>query len=102
MPDIASLQDQHHDPVDTGHDGIERERCSEVAILTPNCSAVLLMATVCRSIECVICSTDNHEKPGSNCQDLVCKEALVAELFALRKRVVCILYVSMELYRENS
>jgi len=88
MPDVSALQDQEDDPVDASHDEILREWSSHPSVLSPYCMAVMVVVAVCRSIERVVESCDDHKQPGDNGQDLIGDQGTFVELGAFRKWIV--------------
>lgn len=88
MPDVASLHDDHNDPVNAGDDGIEREGCPHVLVLAPYCVASVGIFTILGSIEGVVDRCDHNKEPGDDCQDFVGDERFSAVVLAFDEWVI--------------
>jgi hypothetical protein len=63
MPDVPALHDQEDDPVDARNDDIERERSTQVSVLSPYRTASMVMVAVGGGVEGVVERYNNHKKP---------------------------------------
>ena|SRR2546421_618536 len=99
VPNIAALQDEQDDPVNTCDDGVERKWRFPMAVLSPYCMAMMAMSAVCRDVKGIVQGRDDHKEPGDDCQDLVGYQGTFSELGPFRKRVV---YRNMSSASRNS
>lgn len=63
MPDVASLHDEHDDPVNACDNSIEGEGCSHVLVLAPYGMAPVIMFAIGWSIEGIINGYDDNQEP---------------------------------------
>ena len=83
------LQNEYNNPVDARNDRIEGKGCWSMVILTPYCVAYVMMSvTVCRLVESIVYSRNNHEEPGYDGEDFVGNEVASSELLTLCEGIV--------------
>ena len=86
---VVCLQDQDDDPVDARDNGTQAEPSWSVVVLSPDGVTVGMMLAIDRTLECIVGSDDDQQKPGHNGEDLVGDEVLAGEIFPFRKGVIC-------------
>ena len=88
VPRVATLHNEHDDPVDGGDDGVEREGSSQVAVLAPYRVAAVRVLAVGGRVEGVVDAGDDDEEPGEDGQHLEGDEGFSAVAVAFDEGVV--------------
>ena len=61
VPNIAALQDEQDDPVNTCEDGVEGKWSFPMPILSPYCMAMMTMFAVCRGVKGIVQCSHDHK-----------------------------------------
>lgn len=62
-PNIVQLHNQHGDPIDVGNHWAQAEWRFAVAILAPDCMAVVVVVAISWSVKCVVGANHYQQQP---------------------------------------